>query len=218
MDEVDTRGICVVGNGHFTKPLGHLINMFDTVIRLSSFRIRDYESLVGTKTDIVSVGRIENLEVEPRLVWVANKSGMYDVPMEIILNHYKNVVFNDENTFLSAYAELGYNKAESHPTLGFQTIFMAIKISKFMWNKPVTICGFDFGHEGWPVHYWSQKNRFIEVEKDVHVLSNERRVVKQMIADGRVQLLNPYDMILFDDKLPPNYEKYLSLMENGERI
>lgn len=189
----------VVGNGNFTQPQGHMINLFDKVVRLSSFKIKGYENIVGTKTDIVSVARLEDMEAEPSIVWIGNPLGLSATPIELVKKHYKNYVINDNiNT---AYEYLDYNNQESHPTLGFITIVMAMRYSRFVYGEPPTITGFDFAHAGCRKYYWTEELRKEPPQLVHHNCTKERDVVKQLITKNMVKLLCSRDMILLEENI-----------------
>jgi hypothetical protein len=187
----------VVGNGIITEPQGHLINMMDTVVRLSGYKIIGYESLVGTKTDIVSVSRIENLNPLPAKVWVGNPYGLGDTPVELVKKAYPNGYINNETT-AECYKQCGYNESQSHPTLGMHTIFMAMILGKYFYDK-IYLTGFDFGQVGLPLYYWTKELREKICPSDQHNCPNERKVLKRLLASGAVELLNPRDVMILEE-------------------
>ena len=201
--------LIVIGNGNFTSPQGHLINMFDTVIRLSCFKIKGFEHVVGTKTDIVSVARIENLDPLPPHVWVGNPMGLQAIPHTEIKRAYPNgVTSNPYPCMKAAYLRCGYlengdeTKQISHPTLGLFTIFMAVQFGAFFYETPITITGFDFGHPNWKKYYWGG-GEYDQPRPYQHQHPKEREIIKDMIGKGEVKLLDPRDIILMEESLTP---------------
>ena len=199
--------LIIIGNGNFTAPQGHLINTFDTVIRLSCFKIKGFEHVVGTKTDIVSVARIENLDPLPPIVWAGNPMGLQAIPPNEILRAYPNgIKQNPYYSLKECYERCGYfkdgdeKKQTSHPTLGLFTIYMALKFAAFFYEQPITITGFDFGHPGWKRYYWGD-GEYVKPRPYQHQHTKEREVIKDMIGKGEVQLLDPRDIILMEESL-----------------
>jgi hypothetical protein len=191
----------VVGNGTHTGFNGHLINDYDIVIRMGAYRLRDYEHIVGTKTDIASVARIENLDPIPPIVWAGNPFGFGAIPPEEVKRHYgRKLINNPKEAIDLAYAAVGEG---THPTLGLLTIFQAIVTGRHYFETPITITGFDFGRVGFPRYYWDQTPQY-PVPCSIHRGAHERVAVKYLIGQGLVRLLNPRDIYLLEE-LPADY-------------
>jgi hypothetical protein len=194
--------LIVVGNGPIRYYQGHQINLFDTVVRCGAYKIANYEPLVGTKTDIASVARVEQYDPLPPIIWMANPMGFCEIPLKITQNAYPNGWKEiDTPLFDKVYQACGFLDKEgnraSHPTLGLLTIFMAIEYAKFFYTLPITITGFSFCHPGKEIYYFD-KTPQKEVEKSIHDYTAERNVVKLLIEEGLVQYLHKADIDLLD--------------------
>ena len=188
----------VVGNGMVSKPQGYLIDKFDTVIRLSRYKIKGYECLIGTKTDIHVVARVENSDPSNK-IWIGNPLGLSSTPQKTISEAYPNgYVIN--NRMQQIYQETGMSDGE-HPTLGLLAIFMALEHGKYFYDLPITITALDFMQLDWPSYYYDLTPR-----KRIcphHNMSKERMVVKELMQKGLVKLLLKEDIINLDDNAPP---------------
>ena len=194
------KSLCIVGNGIITHPQGHIINTIDTVVRLSSYKTIGFEHLVGNKTDIVAVARIENVPKGVK-VWIANPYGLSATPQEIIDRVYnQGYLINPEDCIKRTYKLCGYKEGGSHPTLGMLTIMMAYTMGRFFYDK-IYVTGFDFNHVGKQKYYWTQDKIKKLAPESVHNYSNERRVLKKLIADGLVEYLDMSDIYLLEDVL-----------------
>jgi len=195
--------LIVVGNGILSCPQGHLIDKFDTVIRLSSHKTAGYECLVGSKTDIHAVGRIEEAAPGAR-IWFANPLGFSDTPQRAIDDAYPNGhIDNSQENMDTTYKACGMEKGQ-HPTLGLLTIFMAINFGKYYYDLPITITGFDFGHAGWPTYYYDKTARPADkLPYDHHANAKERKVVKMLIDQGWVKYLVPGEMYALEEMAHP---------------
>jgi hypothetical protein len=197
--------LIIVGNGQPLKPLGVQINQFDTVIRLSNYRIRGYEHIVGDKTDIASVARVVKLDPVPPIIWIGNPMGISAIPEPALKSVYPEGWV--KNPFLkNAYEVCGYLEMESHPTLGMLTIIWAINAALPFYEVPVYISGFNFSQVGHPRYYWDN-TPYPGCEKYIHDLDNERKVLKQLISDGYVKYLDPEEIIYLESKPHPNISK-----------
>lgn len=182
--------LIVVGNGAITRPQGYLIDKFDTVIRLSGFKIKGYECLVGTKTDIHAVARIEDSPPGAK-VWVANPDGLMDIPQNAVNEAYPDG-YEVNEYFKESYEICKMNNHE-HPTMGLLTILMAIKFGKYFYNMPITITGFNFSHVGSPKYYWDNTpNHDLTLH---HNHNKERALTKMLIEGGLVKMLDKRDII-----------------------
>ena len=190
--------LCIVGNGIIRKPQGHIINQMDVVIRLSTYRIKGFEHLVGTKTNIASVARIENLEPLPPKIWIANPLGLSDTPKVITDRTYPNGYEFPTTERLKTI----YSHYKLHPTLGSLTIWLAYYWGRGFFDK-IYITGFNFGHMGRPIYYYDPEifdEDNVKLNEGHHDPTNERYVLKQMIADQKVQLIDPTDIIMLEEK------------------
>jgi len=189
----------VVGNGNIMRPQGHLINMFDTVVRVSGFQINGYESLVGTKTDIVSVGRPEKLDPLPPKIWIGNPYGVSAIPEGIMKKAFPDGWESNSNECIKdTYDLCGFDPKVNHPTLGMLTIIMAVNFGSLFYEKPIYVTGFEFGHEGWPRYYYDKKP-WKNTPDNHHKPDVERTVLKKLIADGHVEYLHMHDVILLEE-------------------
>ena len=197
--------LIVVGNGLFTELQGHLIDRFDTVVRLSSAKVKGWEPLVGSKKDILSVARIENHEGYDK-IWLGNPMGLSSTPQRAVNEAYPNGLIMNES--LDRCYQQGEFNINEHPTLGLITIFMALEYGAPFFKTPITITGFDFTHEGCSTYYWDNtpsKKYEPSLEYGHHNPNKERKVLKQLINDGKVKLLNPRSIYLLEDYLDPTF-------------
>ena len=183
--------LCIVGNGTITHPQGHIINTMDTVIRLSTYKIIGYEHMVGTKTDIVSVARIENVSPDVK-IWLGNIYGFGSIPIEIIKKAFPQGYFLPDVEMTQKI----YAKYNTHPSLGSLTIWLAVMTGQFFYDK-IYVTGFDFGHIGRPKYYYDPE--ILKGPVIGHDCANERMVLKTMIASGLVEFLDPRDIILLEE-------------------
>ena len=198
--------LIIVGNGSIGSPQGHLIDKFDTVVRLSGAKVQGYECLVGSKTDIHSVSRIEPIQ-DGAKVWIANPFGIGETPQRALSEAFPNGYIT--NPDMEAIYKAATMDKHEHPTLGLLTIFMAILHGKMFYEMPITITGFDFSQVGWPQYYWDITTRKELVGHanpmvDHHNYPKERAVTKQLIEGGAVKFLQPRDIMALDENCPPN--------------
>ena len=195
--------LIVVGNGLFSRLQGHLIDRFDTVVRLSSAKVEGFEALVGSKKDILSVARIEDCSGYDN-VWAGNPFGMGSIPKRALLESYPNgFVINDSINKCYAYGDF---KDGTHPTLGLLTIYMAVEYGKAFYQLPITITGFDFIHTDCARYYWDNTPNVDAlglggIYKKHHDFDKERGIVKKMIDEGLVQYLHPKDIIFLENAI-----------------
>lgn len=188
--------LCIVGNGELLKPLGHLINTMDTVIRLSNFQTLGYEHLVGTKTDIVAVSRIEELDPMPPIIWLANLCGFTETPVTIIEKYFPTKVIVPS----SQQTKRIFSKFKTFPTLGSITIQLALEWGEAFY-KQIFFTGFGFAHIGRPRAYFDQgivTPDAYEQRLKSHDYDNERDILKSLVAAGKIEPLNPREMMLLD--------------------
>lgn len=192
--------IIVVGNAPCRSNRGHLINLFDFVVRLSCCKIKGYEHLVGSKTDAISIARIENLDPLPPKVWVGNPLGLSAVPKEIVEDTYPNgIIANSVHGMYELYDMDCFDLHNGpHPTLGLKTIMMALEFGKFFYDLPITITGIEGWHEGQPTYYFDDTPAE-KIGSHLHNYSAERRIIKDLIAKKKVKLLEPTDMRYLED-------------------
>ena len=130
------KDIIIVGNGLFTELQGHLIDRFDTVVRLSSAKVKGWEPLVGSKKDILSVARIENHEGYDK-IWLGNPMGLSSTPQRAVNEAYPNGLIMNES--LDRCYQQGEFNINEHPSLGLITIFMALEYGAPFFKTPITI-------------------------------------------------------------------------------
>ena len=192
--------LIIIGNGIVSEALGHEIDKFDTVIRLGGYKIKGYESCVGSKTDIHSVAKIEHTEPGTK-IWLANPNGLAELPQPAVTEAYPNG-FIKNDTYMEMTEFVGGN-----PTLGTLTILMALKYGKYFYDSPITVSGFDFTKNGWPRYYWDMTPEIMENVR--HYGKNERHILKSLISEGLVKFLNPVDIQNLEEDGNANIHPFL---------
>lgn len=186
--------IIVVGNGPIRSNQGPAINLFHTIVRCSNFKIEGYEHLVGTKTDVVAVSKVEVLRPMPPIVWAT--MGCAAVPERAMQEAYPNGYHGiGDEAVKDCYSLLPDGV---HPTLGLQAIMNAVHCGRMFYELPVVITGFSFGHVGHPYGYFNSEE-FKPCRPGTHDPSAERKAVKEMINRGMVAYLNPVDIFLLEE-------------------
>ena len=185
--------LIVVGNAPIRSNQGHLINLFDYVVRLSSHKIKGFEHLVGSKTDAVSVARVENLDPLPPKVWIGNPFGINTIPEQALRDAYPNGVILNSGEVVQQTYDMGFNVNDGpHPTLGLLTVMMAIEYGKYFYDS-VTITGIEGWHEGQPTYYYNDTPAK-KIPPHLHDYNKERDILKHLINQNKIKLLEPTDV------------------------
>lgn len=198
-----SKKIIVVGNGIFTRLQGVEIDKFDMIVRLSSAKVRDYEPLVGSRTDVVSVARIEDVCDKNAIIWAGNPCGLTEIPQEALRKAYpRGAIFNESYNICRKYCNF---PSDVFPTVGLLTIFMAMQFGKYFYDLPITITGFDFLHAGCSIYYYDNRKAAAqskdELSKIHHSFSLERKICRRMIEEGLVKYLYGPDVQLLEDEI-----------------
>lgn len=188
------KRLIVIGNGPIPYPQGERIDKFDTVIRLSNYKIEGFEELVGTKTDIWCVGSIIISENKTPIIWSGNPKGIFGAsPDDIGMAYGDRLRLMDQNLANRIYTELSYKPfgdLDFHPTLGIFAIFRALELAKHEYEIPITITGFTFSDPTQEMYYWTDiiKNGPAVLEKQ-HNYVLERSLIAHYIKEGMVKFL-----------------------------
>ena len=192
------KSILVIGNGEsiLEKRLQKKIDSFNTILRINNYIIKDFESFVGTKTDIWFNGANSKL-VSPRMM---PKKVIVAPPSEIIIKHQNNlkdyisrrVGQNYNNLTLLRLKEIKRYETE----VGSNRLTTGLYAIKWAMNnfKKVYIHGFDFFINS-KAHYYDSKlmnfvNNKILNKGHKHNNEHERNYVEKLITNKEIKLLN----------------------------
>ena len=195
---MNNKSILVIGNGEsiLNQRLQKKIDSFNTILRINNYIIKDFESFVGTKTDIWFNGANSKL-VSPIIM---PKEVIVAPPSEIIIKHQKNlkdyiarrVGQNYNNLTLLRLKEIKRYETE----VGSNRLTTGLYAIKWAMNnfKKVYIHGFDFFINS-KAHYYDSKlmnfvNNKILNKGHKHNNEHERNYVEKLITNKEIKLLN----------------------------
>ena len=195
---MNDKSILVIGNGEsiLNQRLQKKIDSFNTILRINNYIIKDFESFVGTKTDIWFNGANSKL-VSPIMM---PKEVIVAPPSEIIIKHQKNlkdyiarrVDLNFNNLTLLRLEEIKRYETE----VGSNRLTTGLYAIKWAMNnfEKVYIHGFDFFINS-KAHYYDSKlmnfvNNKILNKGHKHNNEHERNYVEKLITNKEVKLLN----------------------------
>lgn len=195
---MNDKSILVIGNGEsiLNQRLQKKIDSFNTILRINNYIIKDFESFVGTKTDIWFNGANSKL-VSPTIM---PKEVIVAPPSEVIIKHQKNlkdyiarrVGQNYNNLTLLRLKEIKRYETE----VGSNRLTTGLYAIKWAMNnfKKVYIHGFDFFINS-KAHYYDSKlmnfvNNKILNKGHKHNNEHERNYVEKLITNKEIKLLN----------------------------
>ena len=171
--------IALIGNGRMFEPdAGDKINRFDRVARINEYKIKGYENLVGTKTDLWILGGTRNWEwSDCPSVWLCYPYGVHKQERAAVEPHLKDRVHGvDIKNIAQVHQQYGSGPWMPHPTTGL----IAMAILSEMYGK-IYIAGFDGMVDGIK-HYDGTEGKTI-----AHLYKNEAAFIRWLFDNGRVE-------------------------------
>ena len=179
------KNVIVVGNSKelLTKPMGHVIDEFDMVIRVNNFKINGYEKYTGTKTDgfhmnhlSIDSSVVHNLLENNDIKWM----GTRNQPM-FCFKHKINP--GDKRVFQ-------YDKSKfpcKLPTSGTALLSNIVALC----DRPVTIVGLEGYSE--PGYYYKEDEKVLKhnwkTANTKHCPRAEQVLIDRLVKTGKVRRL-----------------------------
>ena len=179
------KNVIVVGNSKelLTKPMGHVIDTFDIVIRLNNFKIDGYEKYTGTKIDGF---HMNYLSIDPSVIH--NIINNNDIQWMGTRNKARFCFYTGINLFDSRIFQYNHSKFPCRsPTSGTAVVSNIVD----MCDRPITVVGIE-GYSQ-PGYYYKEDEKKInknwKVANTRHCPQAEQALLDGLIKTGRVRRL-----------------------------
>ena len=176
--------LIIVGNGSsvLDKENGSLIDSFDNVVRFNSYKIKNFEKYVGTKTDIwitVNAAHINEIQSYKRVIehswqWSEDKDKIFQKIKKLrsdCLKIPKELVRNKE--------PLKFIKS---PSTGLIAIQFFLEENNY--QMPIYITGFDWW-ENRKIHHYGDREKV----GTIHEPKKEKKIIDDLVSKNLVKFL-----------------------------
>lgn len=176
--------LIIVGNGSsvLDKENGSLINSFDNVVRFNSYKIKNFEKYVGTKTDIwitVNAAHINEIQSYKRVI---EHSWQWSEDKDKIFQKFKQLRSDVIKIPRSLVRDKDPLKSIKNPSTGL--ISIQFFIDERIYETPIYITGFDWWENRKKHHYGDS-----EKMGKIHSPQQEKKIIDEFVSKNLVRFL-----------------------------